>query len=1070
MKKRKFKILGLIFGILLSSIIVYESSIFSNNQNIEKTSLTNNKLLAVSNLTYYKCTTCTEYLVEQGKLLKEYKWYLPNDDGYQFNWSVLNKPDEYSPCGTLQKKSYNKCYVEKVGNDFTYYASSKCNKSTVTYSSTNKSSCTVQTANSCSSIPNSICQNYSGCQTSGNSCISKTSSTATNYVISIERDGGTLGSSDFTYASDGGIGSYTYNKKTTDSSVSVKIPTTGTKSGYTFGGIYTAKNCSGTKVSSTVTIKSTEQYKTFYACWKSNSGPTTKATTKKATTKSTTKGQTTTKPPVDVPKAEVPIETVDAIRFAYDGASASGSAVSCGDEVHVTTCDASRTDSSTCTIDAINGVKLKTETKVYRQKLVEDYNELPCQITTRYTNKEIDYYTKEADIEKTSAGKIPCQTAFNFTGKITLSCIYGPMVANSVDTSVGKNGTGSYCKVNYKNQDVYVKRDSLSTNPTQTCAEETETCEDSKKITDVKDKPVQVKICGASNARVSQLYSCAEGYSHKMTSSEEDTCGNGFDEPKNCYRTYNVSCQSGVRPGISISGSLVNADGMGTIYIQGRDTGSGVSSYFISQKETADLNSDWKEFEDKTNYTYSYIAPAGTYFAWVKSNNGIISYSAFGVIHDTDISTTLANVEVKDANGTVTSMKALDSATGYNNGIVDSRYVRLSNTLKNNTVLAGFDSLSMGYEVTVKSNKLAVYATLTSTDASYVEGFEPRTVDLDYGRNVILIKIKNNKGKERTYTIIANREDDRVSNNLLSDLTISSGKLDFDSYVSNYDVVVPKNTKSIKINGTLASETASFVKGYEPREVSLDNEITSVILKTISEAGITRSYVVTFTKKGAEDTNKVSNSTYLTSLSIAGTGLEFDKTTYNYSVSIPYELTQVSVYAFAESANATVKIEGDRGLKVGSNNLEITVTNGSKTKVYNVTVVRKQDGLGVSNDIKLNTLTVKDYNINFNPDVLDYVVKIKREKSLVITASPNSNRSDVYMYGNNDLTGFSTVRVKVIAENGDTGIYSIDIQKDSYNKAIEITAAIIGGVIIIGAGIIIVIRKKRKKLKEYVGE
>ena len=47
MKKRKFKILGLIFGILLSSIIVYESSIFSNNQNIEKTEI--NGIIASEN-------------------------------------------------------------------------------------------------------------------------------------------------------------------------------------------------------------------------------------------------------------------------------------------------------------------------------------------------------------------------------------------------------------------------------------------------------------------------------------------------------------------------------------------------------------------------------------------------------------------------------------------------------------------------------------------------------------------------------------------------------------------------------------------------------------------------------------------------------------------------------------------------------------------------------------------------------------------------------------------------------------------------------------------------------------
>lgn len=41
------------------------------------------------------------------------------------------------------------------------------------------------------------------------------------------------------------------------------------------------------------------------------------------------------------------------------------------------------------------------------------------------------------------------------------------------------------------------------------------------------------------------------------------------------------------------------------------------------------------------------------------------------------------------------------------------------------------------------------------------------------------------------------------------------------------------------------------------------------------------------------------------------------------------------------------------------------------------------------------------------------------------------------MYGNNSLTGFSTVRIKVVAENGATNIYSIDIQKIVTTKSLK---------------------------------
>ena len=302
---------------------------------------------------------------------------------------------------------------------------------------------------------------------------------------------------------------------------------------------------------------------------------------------------------------------------------------------------------------------------------------------------------------------------------------------------------------------------------------------------------------------------------------------------------------------------------------------------------------------------------------------------------------------------------------------------------------------------------------------------------------------------------------------MLSSLTISKGKLNFDSYVSSYDVSIPKNTKKVSINGTLVSDKAAFIQGYEPREITITEDVQSAVLKVRSESGSIRSYVVTFTRNGSDDHSE-DNSTYLSSLSVPGTQLGFNKEVYDYTISVPYDTETIPIYAFGESSKAVVNVSNNSGLKVGNNLVEIEVKNGNKTRIYSIHVIRKESGLDISNSNKLAMLSVKNYNINFNPDILDYVVKIKREKSLLITASPESNRADVYMVGNNDLTGFSTIRVKVIAENGLTNIYSIDIQKDPYNKTIELIAAVAGGLIFVGTAIIVIIKKRRNKIKEYL--
>ena len=738
--------------------------------------------------------------------------------------------------------------------------------------------------------------------------------------------------------------------------------------------------------------------------------------------------------------------------------------------------------------------------------LVTSYDALPesCKSQTRYTLRTTEFYSSESEINKKTSNKISCAEKVTINGSVTSACSYS---------------NNQYCKVTYNGKEGFVYRNNLTSRvlDKSSCADEEEqvearcyhnetedkyiwseedlsnkyaieasvqtedecnalngdgekNCKTSDKQTDVTDTSKKIKICYEKKNNkitdatdVMDMFTCAKDYTQNPVELTENTC----DKVKNgtCHKTYLVSCSNGTRPAIEITASLLN-QGLGTITIKGRKITNDVKSYYLDNSENPTVDSVWKDFADSNAVAYEQ-KEAGLYYAWVKDDKGILSRPMFAIVHDADITNTLQTLSVKDANDVAVTLNSIEGENAYLD-VMPSEYSLLSNRLKNDKTLAGFDSLSMGYKIEVNSDKISVFATLTSSDASYVEGYEPRTVDLDYGENKILIKIKNKEGKVRTYTIIAIRTDNRVSNNLLTDLTVSKGKIEFDPYVTDYNIEVPKNTKKVSINGTLASDTSSFVEGNEPREIELTEDITTAVLEVISESGITRSYVLTFIKKGAEE--ETSTSAYLDTLTIEGTALDFNKEIYEYSVTVPYEYSSVNVYAFPESDNAFATVEGDRGLKIGANNLKITVKNGKQTKTYTVTVIRKEAGLEISNDVTLSSLTIKDYGIDFSPEKLDYAVKIKREKSLIITATPTSNRSEVYMYGNNSLTGFSTVRIKVVAENGATNIYSIDIQKDSYNKVLEITAVIIGSVIILGTGIIIVVRKKNKKMKEYLGK
>ncbi len=1075
MRKKKYLYLLLLLILPIIFLGVAKISLNSGSKTNTEGKILTDDTLAAAPYTYYSCKKCNEYSVVAGKKDEEksIKWY-ENDKNATATWYMTH----YVKCGTVQEKPQEYCYVKgKIYQFFKldiYKAKNNCSSSSSAHNSSTKingEECTPKTANNCSQIPVEICSKYSAsCKEGLNYCENKTN-TGSGYQVNktawITQDTSVKNSS----------GS---NEKIKKCSQIYVTTCNGNSQGAICSFTYNGKNYSG--------LNSKYYNPTKPSACNGGGG-----------------GGNTPPPITPVPTPNPTTEPINGIRYAKNNASAGGKQVNCGDEVYVTTCETLTSSTNpTCIVTKINGVSVNTTTRVYRNQLVMSRSALPenCSSETKqYTIKETSFYTSTSKIGSKTDNSIPCAEEVTINGSLSEACTYS---------------SNKYCKVTYNGSEGYVYRYDLSSSQVDpaTCPKEVEAscyydetndkyiwseedlsdkytidasatteddcnalngdgeknCKTSNKQTEVKETKKQVKVCyEKKNNKITEttdimdMFSCAKDYTQNPVEQTENTC----DTVKNgtCHKTYLVSCSNGTRPALEITASLLN-QGLGTITIKGRKISNEVTSYYLDDSSNPTVDSLWKDFADSNKVAYEQ-KEAGLYYAWVKDEKGILSRPMFAVIHDADITNTLQTLSVKDANDVAVTLNSIEGENAYLD-VMPSDYSLLSNRLKNDKTLAGFDSLSMGYKIEVNSDKISVFATLTSSDASYVEGYEPRTVNLDYGENKILIKIKNKEGKVRTYTIIAIRTDDRVSNNLLTDLTVSKGKIEFDPYVTDYDIEVPKNTKKVSINGTLASDTSSFVEGNEPREIELTEDITTAVLEVISESGITRSYVLTFIKKGAEE--ETSTSAYLDTLTIKGTAIDFNKEIYEYSVTVPYEYSSVNVYAFPESDNAFAEVEGDRGLKVGANNLKITVKNGKLTKTYTITVIRKEAGLEISNDVTLSSLTVKGYGIDFSPEKLDYTIKIKREKSLIITATPTSNRSEVYMYGNNSLTGFSTVRIKVVAENGATNIYSIDIQKDSYNKVLEITAVIIGSVIILGTGIIIVVRKKNKKMKEYLGK
>ena len=728
--------------------------------------------------------------------------------------------------------------------------------------------------------------------------------------------------------------------------------------------------------------------------------------------------------------------------WATDG-EYSGDTIKCGDKLYITACN-NDTD-PICKVSKINGKSVKKTTLIRKSHYVENEADTGCyQNTTRYVQKDSYYYTDS----NLSNGKtsFPCGDQVTLKKTLEVAC------------------NDKSCEVEYNGKIIYLPKDALITYKPTCSSDPDGTCNSSNKQTDVVGT-VTIKICNKDDniENRDKFVTCATDYK-KYFKLVNDQCGENPSD--SCYREYEFTCIFGKAPGISASAGILDADGFGTINITGYDYGNvGLKGYYLSAGNSPTESSKWEPFDSNNKAIEKQMA--GTYFIWAMNNKNIISNSVLVKVYDADLTTTMKSFTAIDAHtGDILQLKQMDNKVANAEQIVDAKYALLSNQLLADADGTVFDKLTTSYEITTTSNKIALYASLTSDDAGFISGYQPRTIYLDYGRNVALISIVNNKGRVRTYTFIINRVDDRDNDSTLKNIKLSKGKINFDPYVTNYDVEIGKNTKKVSINAELNSEYAYFVEGYEPRTIDITEDKQSVLIKVMSETESIRTYVITFTKK--DYVEAPTDSAYLSSLTVPGTQFAFDRETFEYTITVPFETDRVPIYAFAESENATVDVSDSNDLDVGNNQVEIVVTNGKNSKIYNLNIIRKQEGLDVSNSTKLGMLSIKGYNINFDPNVLDYTVKIKREKTLMIAATPESNRADIYMYGNNDLTGFSTVRVKVIAENGATEIYSIDIKKDAYNKKLEIIVASVGCLVIIISGIIIIYKRKKNNKKEYM--
>lgn len=341
-----------------------------------------------------------------------------------------------------------------------------------------------------------------------------------------------------------------------------------------------------------------------------------------------------------------------------------------------------------------------------------------------------------------------------------------------------------------------------------------------------------------------------------------------------------------------------------------------------------------------------------------------------------------------------------------------------------------FDKNTLNYEVTVSSeiDEVTVYAVPEDNTSKITSGVGLKL--LNFGKNMIEIKVRSSIGVTRTYTVTITREES--SNNELLDLIVKningdvlSPNVAFDPSINTYEYTLSQS-EEYAIISAIEGDEYQVVSGAGPK--ALEHGTNTFVVTVTAQDGSINSYTLNIN-------NPLSDNNYALNIvpSTGNLSPEFDKDTLEYTLEVE-DTSSLYFTVTTENNKASVTGHEIKPLEEGTSTRVITVTaEDGSIREYKVTVTRPSQ----SNAL-LESLEIDGYELEFDPNTFTYNLQLSRSKKELleseITAIPKDTSATVNMMG--DLTlvnGMVNVYViEVIAKDGyTTQQYTLNVTRDS---------------------------------------
>lgn len=209
-------------------------------------------------------------------------------------------------------------------------------------------------------------------------------------------------------------------------------------------------------------------------------------------------------------------------------------------------------------------------------------------------------------------------------------------------------------------------------------------------------------------------------------------------------------------------------------------------------------------------------------------------------------------------------------------------------------------------------------------------------------------------------------------------------------------------------------------------------------------------------------------------LTIEGVKIELKENVFTYDAIMTRDGYMADIDIEIENG-LTYEITGASGIQVGTNEIIVTISNEENEKqIYLINLTKKaEDAVVLSGNNRLESLTIENVILNFDPEQLEYRIKVGTQRKLKIRYETESDSAVAYINGNYALEDGSIITIKVTAESGAVREYKLIVQSDyvqgddgTYKKEEDYTTIICVVSASIIALILLVINLPRKKKEQ----